>query len=107
MLDTSVHLEQNVFPEVPFRHWICSLSWGLRTLIGYDSGLCAKVTATNANELRVQPDGLVALTLKNARKDGTTGFHCTLSMPCQRRAAASVQHDDQLPKRAAKFPLPL
>lgn len=51
MLDTSVHLEQNVFPEVPVRHWICSLPWGLRTLLGYDSGLCAKVMATFVNEL--------------------------------------------------------
>ena len=51
MLDTSVHLEQNVFPEVPIRHWICSLPWGLRSLLGYDSGRCAKVMATFVREL--------------------------------------------------------
>jgi hypothetical protein len=41
MADTAVHLEQSVLPEVPIRHWICSLPWGLRALLGYDRGLCS------------------------------------------------------------------
>jgi len=31
MTDTAVHMEQQVLPRVPVRHWICSLPWGLRT----------------------------------------------------------------------------
>ncbi len=38
MADTAVHLEQRVLPEVPIRHWICSLPWGLRSLLGYALG---------------------------------------------------------------------
>ena len=41
MADTGVHLEQRVLPEAPVRHWICSLPWGLRALLGYDKRLCA------------------------------------------------------------------
>ncbi len=41
--DTAVHLEQSVLPRVPIRHWICSLPWGLRALLGYDRKLCAEV----------------------------------------------------------------
>ncbi len=40
MCDLAVHLEREVLPEVPIRHWICSLPWGLRALLGYDSELC-------------------------------------------------------------------
>ena len=45
--------------------------------------LCRYITRPliNAENLRVQPDGLVALTLKSAWKDGTTGFQLwTLSI---------------------------
>jgi hypothetical protein len=40
-----VHLEQRVLPRVPIRHWICSLPWGLRALLGYDRKLCAEVVS--------------------------------------------------------------
>jgi hypothetical protein len=43
MADTAVHLEQAVLPAVPIRHWICTLPWGLRALLGYDRKLCAEV----------------------------------------------------------------
>ena len=43
MADTAVHLEQSVLPRVPIRHWICSLPWGLRALLGYDRKLCSEV----------------------------------------------------------------
>lgn len=43
MADTSVHLEQHVLPAIPIRHWICSLPWDLRSLLGYDKRLCAGV----------------------------------------------------------------
>ena len=36
MADIAVHLEEQVLPPVPIRHWICSLPWGLRALLGYD-----------------------------------------------------------------------
>lgn len=45
MADTAVHLEQSVLPRVPIRHWICSLPWGLRALLGYDRKLCAEVVS--------------------------------------------------------------
>jgi hypothetical protein len=51
MADIGVHLEQRVFPEAPVRHWICSLPWGLRALLGYDRRLCAEVLAAVIAEL--------------------------------------------------------
>jgi hypothetical protein len=51
MADTGVHLEQRVLPEAPVRHWICSLPWGLRALLGYDKRLCAEILAAVIAEL--------------------------------------------------------
>jgi hypothetical protein len=51
MVDTAVHLEQHVLPAVPIRHWICSLPWGLRSLLGYDKKLCAQVVSAFVGEL--------------------------------------------------------
>jgi hypothetical protein len=51
MVDTAVHLEQEVLPAVPVRHWICSLPWGLRSLLGYDRRLCAAVVSAFVGEL--------------------------------------------------------
>ena len=51
MADLAVHLEQCVLPEAPVRHWICSLPFGLRALLGYDSKLCAEVLALVIAEL--------------------------------------------------------
>ena len=46
-----MHLEQSVLPAVPIRHWICSLPWGLRALLGYDRRLCAEVVSAFVGEL--------------------------------------------------------
>jgi hypothetical protein len=43
MNDLSAHLVDRVLPEVPVRHWILSLPYGLRYLLGYDRRLCAQV----------------------------------------------------------------
>jgi len=51
MADTAVHLEREVLPEVPIRHWICSLPWGLRALLGYDKELCAGALSAFVVEL--------------------------------------------------------
>jgi hypothetical protein len=51
MADLAVHLEQQVLPQVPIRHWICSLPWGLRALVGYDRELCAQVLSAFVAEL--------------------------------------------------------
>jgi hypothetical protein len=51
MADAAVHLEERVLPAVPIRHWICSLPWGLRALLGYDRELCAEVVSAFALEL--------------------------------------------------------
>ena len=51
MADVAVHLEQRVLPAVPIRHWICSLPWGLRALLGYDRKLAALVASAFAGEL--------------------------------------------------------
>jgi hypothetical protein len=51
MADSAVHLGERVLPAVPVRHWICSLSWGLRALLGYDRELCAKVVRAFVGEL--------------------------------------------------------
>jgi len=50
MADTAVHLEQRVLPAVRIRHWICSLPWGLRALLGYDRELCAEVVSAFQSE---------------------------------------------------------
>ena len=41
---------QQVLPRVPVRHWICSLPWGLRALLGYDRALAALVVSAFAHE---------------------------------------------------------
>jgi hypothetical protein len=51
MADMAVHLERSVLPAVPIRHWICSLPWGLRVLLGYDRVLAAAVAGAFAGEL--------------------------------------------------------
>ncbi len=51
MADTAVHLEQAVLPRVPIRHWICSLPWGLRSLLGYDRKLCSEVVSAFMTEV--------------------------------------------------------
>ncbi len=51
MADTAVHLERYVLPAVPIRHWICSLPWGLRALLGYDRKLCADVVGAFVGEV--------------------------------------------------------
>ncbi len=52
MADTAVHLEARVLPRVPIRHWICSLPWGLRALLGYDRKLCSEVVSALMTEVR-------------------------------------------------------
>jgi hypothetical protein len=51
MADTAVHLEQEVLPAVPIRHWIGSLPWGLHALLGYDRKLCALVVGAFVEEV--------------------------------------------------------
>jgi hypothetical protein len=51
MADTAIHLERAVLPAVPIRHWICSLPWGLRALLGYDRKLCSEVTSAFVGEM--------------------------------------------------------
>jgi hypothetical protein len=51
MSETAVHLEERVLPAEPVRHWVCSLPWGLRALLGYDRELCAKVVSAFVGEL--------------------------------------------------------
>ena len=51
MTDTATHLVDRVLPEAPIRHWICSLPWRLRTLLGYNSELCSEVLDAFVTEL--------------------------------------------------------
>src|SRR6266542_3282891 len=51
MANTAVHLEQRMLPAVPIRHWIGSLPWSLRALLGYDRRLCAQVVGAFAQKL--------------------------------------------------------
>jgi hypothetical protein len=50
MVDAAVHLEDNVLPEVNVRHWVCTLPWGIRALVGYDKRLCAATLAAFVKE---------------------------------------------------------
>ena len=47
----AVHLERELLPEAPQRHWTCSLPWGLRVLCGDDARLTAGVVKALATEL--------------------------------------------------------
>jgi hypothetical protein len=40
-----------VVPAVPTRHWICSLPWGQRALLGYERQLCSEVVSSFVGEL--------------------------------------------------------
>ena len=51
MADTAAHLEREVLPDVPIRHGISSLPWGLRALLGYARELCAGVLSAFVAEL--------------------------------------------------------
>jgi len=51
MADTAIHLERAVLPAVAIRHWICSLPWGLRALLGYDRKLCSEVVGAFVGEM--------------------------------------------------------
>ena len=43
MADTAAHLVDRVFPEVPVRQWVLSLTYGLRYRLAYDSSLVKDV----------------------------------------------------------------
>ncbi|TPW00641.1 MAG: insA, partial [Alphaproteobacteria bacterium] len=51
MNDAALHLSERVLPEVPLRHWVCSLPFQLRHVLGYNRGLCAAVLGAFAHEL--------------------------------------------------------
>jgi hypothetical protein len=51
MSDTAVHLEQEVLPEVPVRHWVCTFPWGVRAVLGFDRELCREATSAFCKEL--------------------------------------------------------
>ncbi len=51
MSDASLHLTERVLTEVPLRHWVCSLPFQLRHLLGYDRALCADVVSAFVKEL--------------------------------------------------------
>jgi hypothetical protein len=51
MSDTAVHLEQEVLPEVPVRHWVCTFPWGVRAVLGYDKELGRAAASAFAQEL--------------------------------------------------------
>jgi len=51
MSDTAVHLVQEVLPEVPVRHWVCSFPWGARAVLGYDQELCREAARAFTQEL--------------------------------------------------------
>ena len=51
MSDSAVHLVSEVLPEVPVRHWVCTLPWGVRAVLGYDKELCQAAVSAFAREL--------------------------------------------------------
>jgi hypothetical protein len=51
MNDLASHLVDAVLPQVPIRHWICTLPWPLRYAVGYDKKLCAAVFDAFVKEL--------------------------------------------------------
>ena len=51
MADCAAHLVDSVLPEVPIRHWVVSLPFQLRYLLGYHRTLCAQVMQAIAHEL--------------------------------------------------------
>jgi hypothetical protein len=51
MSDSAVHLVQEVLPEVPVRHGVCTLPWGVRVVLGYDKDLCRAAVSAFAQQL--------------------------------------------------------
>jgi len=92
MSDTAVHLEQEVLPEVPVRHWVCSFPWGVRAVLGYDKELCRAAASAFAQELSRSlkhrakralglasvEDALTGLVVVVQRTDGALRLNCHL-----------------------------
>jgi hypothetical protein len=79
MADVAVHLEERVLPSVRIRHWICSLPWGLRALLGYDRELCAEVVRAFVGELSRSLKRIAKRALRLASvKDAHTGAVCAV-----------------------------
>jgi hypothetical protein len=51
MSDGAVHLVQDVLPEAPVRHWVCTFPWGVRSVLGYDRALCREAVSGFMKEL--------------------------------------------------------
>ena len=92
MSDTAVHLEQEVLPEVPVRHWVCTFPWGVRAVLGYDRELCREAVSAFARELSRSlkrrakrelglssvDDALTGLVVVVQRTDGALRLNCHL-----------------------------
>jgi hypothetical protein len=92
MSDTAVHLEQEVLPEVPVRHWVCTFPWGVRAVLGYDRELCRAAASAFAKELSRSlkrrakrelglssvDDALTGLVVVVQRTDGALRLNCHL-----------------------------
>jgi hypothetical protein len=93
MVDTAVHLVERVLPPVPIRHWIGSLPWGLRALLGYDRQLCADVMSAFVGEitrsLQHRAKRLLGLRSVTAARGGSvTGPHTGAVLAIQRTDSA-------------------
>lgn len=49
MNDTAAHLVDTILPEVPIRQWVCSFSWRLRYVMGYDKKLTSEILSAFMN----------------------------------------------------------
>ena len=49
MNDTAAHLVDKVLPQVPIRQWVCSVSWQLRYMMGYDKKLTSEILSAFMN----------------------------------------------------------
>ncbi len=64
MSETSMHLVDEVLPEVPVRQWVSSFSWQLRYLMGYDRALASEILNAVAQTVRDR----IAWRIKHERK---------------------------------------
>jgi hypothetical protein len=95
MSDVAAHLVDEILPEVPLRHWICSLPWRLRCAVGFDRHLCADVLGafSGALERSLRRRAKKALGLRSVEQAITGAVTFFTSFRLDGKAASRLDSD--------------
>ena len=87
MNDLAIHLTENVMPEVPTRHWVCTAPWALRYRLGYDRKACSlfvrafcRALSRSMQQRAKRELGLASVT--DAQMGGGSRSFNALTRPC-------------------------